>query len=345
MNFFNDEKDDQFPSFQTDGFDTLTDLIETSPPPIPDSFDTNQTFPPQQNTQNQTGGMGGFTIDYTPEPGLDDGYEGGFFNLDPILANQFNDFEPSPPVNHITTFVPMPIPQDGTIGTHRKCYTQPITRPIPPAIKPKGKSKHNVQFQTRSTRKVPINQPVRSPPEPGSEDDIFQNICLDKTVTINPHKLGFIPSPFWPDQEIPFGDIVADFFQRKNNVNCRFSHKLYNAIQIGKLLPNMKQYAGVEWLSETILKVNKKQFARLLGIHSIDGSLFHQQGNFSTHGFSEVSLEEARNQIGEEEFNSMDLETVKLLKHVPGIFLRSATEKDLDRCKWVSSKKKPFIPT
>ena len=336
---FND--DDDIPSFQTDGFDpSFLDMLNDSPQ-IND-FDHHETLAPPQNSHPPSGGTGGFTLEFTPEPGFDDAYDGGMFNLDPNFANHFADFEPPPPANHITTVIPT-FPPDGTIGTHRKCYTQPITRPIPPPIKPKGKSKHSVQFQTRSTRKIPINQPVKSPPEPGSEDDMFQNLCHDKSVTINPHKLGFIPSPFWPDQEIPFGDIVADFFQRKNNVNCRFSHKLYNAIQIGKMLPHMKQYSGVEWLSNTILKVNKKQFARLLGIHSIDGSLFHQQGNFSTHGFSEVSLEEARNQIGEQEFNSMDLETVKLLKHNPGIFLRSATEQDLERCKWVSSKKKPFI--
>ena len=332
-----------FGDFDENSFDSFLNLSDGSPG-IGDPFD-EQPFPPTQNQLNPPPafGGGGFTLDYTPEPGLDDGYTGAMLQFDPNFSEQIGyQMNPQIAPNHITTIINTPMTQTtGPIFTHRKSVTEPLSRPSLPTLRGK-KQKRDVIFQVRNTRKVPSNQPVMSPPEPGSEDDNFQQLCADKNTKINPVELGFIPSKFWPNQEIPFGDIVADFFQRKNNVNCRFSHKLYDAIQIGKLLPHMLPFVGVEWVSETILKVNKKRFARLLGIHSIDGSLFHQQGNFSTHGFAEVSAEEARSQLGDEEFNSMDLETVRLLKHVPGIFVRDATEEQLDRCKWVSSKKKPL---
>lgn len=305
-----------------------------------DTFDHPQ--PPQMPTSNF--GNGGFTLDFTPEAGFDDGYTGDMVPLSGVAtgtnpafipafeAKNFDNFNPSPGIPEVQfpTFYQPPV-----LG-HKKSFTQPISRPSVP------KAKGEAKFQVRKNRKIPSNQPQISPPEPGSEDEMFQKLCNDKSFKINPVQLGFIPSKFWPNENIAFGDIVADFFMRKNNVNCRFSHKLYNAIQIGKLIPNMKPYVGVEWVSSSILKVNKNQFARLLGIHSIDGSLFHQQGNFSTHGFFEVSGDEARAQLGDEEFNSMDLETVRLLKHGPGIFNREAGEEELDKCKWVSSKKKPI---
>jgi hypothetical protein len=305
---------------------------------IPEPFGNPQ---PPQFPMSSIGG-GGFTFDFTPEPGFDDGYMGDMMqaNFAPAIQNSAftpafeskmtDNLIPNPGFHdtHFPTFYPPP-----THG-HRKSLTGPVSRPVV------SKSKPDVKFQVRKNRKIPTNQPTSFPPEPGSEDEMFQNLCNDKNFKINPVQLEFIPTKFWPNENIAFGDIVADFFQRKNNVNCRFSHKLFNAIQISKYIPNLKQFVGVEWVSSTILKVSKIQFARLLGIRSIDGSLFHQQGNFSTHGFFEVSGDEARSQLGEAEFNSMDLENVRLLKHSQGIFVREATEEDLEKCKWVSSKKK-----
>jgi len=245
-----------------------------------------------------------------------------------------------------------PPPPQFPVNRHRRNITEPIAAPIPffNIMRPVENKPRRIEnrsnsdnidgvFTVRKTRNIPSNQPPISPPEPGSNDEAFYNLCNDREFTINPRRLGFIPSSFWPDQEFVFGDVVVDFFQRKNNANCRFSHKLFNAIQISKLVPNMLQYTGVEWVGPLVLKVNKKQFARLLGIHSIDGSLFHQQGNFTTHGFNEVGGEEAKSLIGEEAFTAMDFETVRLLIHQQKIFIRDCTEEDLDKCKWVSSKK------
>jgi hypothetical protein len=36
------------------------------------------------------------------------------------------------------------------------------------------------------------------------------------------------------------------------------------------------------------MKIHAKIFANLLGIHAVQGGLFHKQGNFSRHGFVQV---------------------------------------------------------
>jgi hypothetical protein len=41
-------------------------------------------------------------------------------------------------------------------------------------------------------------------------------------------------------------NLVTDFFQRKNNANREFSHKLYNALRITAADPFYSGYAGVE---------------------------------------------------------------------------------------------------
>lgn len=44
------------------------------------------------------------------------------------------------------------------------------------------------------------------------------------------------------------------------------------------------------WVKDTVFKVDKCVFGRLLGIKSYDGGLFHSQGNFPSHGFRELTL-------------------------------------------------------
>ena len=90
---------------------------------------------------------------------------------------------------------------------------------------------------------------------------------------------------------------------------------LFNALKISEAFPEYQNYVGVEWLTAKIFKVNKFQFARLLAIGTIDGSLFHKQGNFTTHGFIQVSHQQLIQAIGIERaeiINSLDDERFKL---------------------------------
>ena len=195
-------------------------------------------------------------------------------------------------------------------------------------------SRHKCIFTIRDTRPIKLNKNEK--PQPGSEDELFEQLLKDRRFTINPKKLNFIPNGFWPDCEIPFGDIVADFFQRKNNPYSRFHMKLYNALKLTEQRPDLKNLSGVEWVSPTIFIVNKARFARLLGINSINGSLFHKQGNFPTHGFCVPSQQYIIQQIGEKKYDETDSQECVFLFHKNGIFTQHCSEYDLLKCKWGS---------
>ncbi|KAK8875839.1 hypothetical protein M9Y10_006014 [Tritrichomonas musculus] len=173
-----------------------------------------------------------------------------------------------------------------------------------------------------------------------NDDTDFNLSCQESEFVINPQKLGFIPSNSWMDKEITFGYLVTSFFQKRNNASSRFSHKLYNALRLSSAHPNLTPYIGVEWITPTILKVNKYTFARLLRIKTIDGSLFHQQGNFPSHGFVELTEREAHEFLTPNQLEDVDYETVRLLRHPAGIFTRDCTGSDIADCKWINSRRR-----
>jgi len=171
-------------------------------------------------------------------------------------------------------------------------------------------------------------------------DSSFKTICGDENVKFNPHRLGFIPLKFWPDRDFSFGELVRDFFQRKNNANSRFSHKLFNALKIAQTDSFYVEFLGVEWITDKVLRVDKRIFARLLGIKTIDGSLFHQQGNFPSHGFVELDTIESSKHVSSEDLKTVDYERVRLFIHQPGVFVRGCDENVIESCKWIPSRKR-----
>jgi hypothetical protein len=166
-------------------------------------------------------------------------------------------------------------------------------------------------------------------------DQEFLRLCLDPTIAFNPHRLGFIPRDLWSDSDVRFGDLVQDFFQRKNNVNSRFYHKLYNALKITSFDSFYFNYIGVEWISPIALKVDKRIFAQLLGIRAVEGSLFHRQGNFPSHGFVELTLATAAEFVEPTQLEGIDFDVVRVLVHQDGVFVRGATWEAIENCKWV----------
>jgi hypothetical protein len=54
------------------------------------------------------------------------------------------------------------------------------------------------------------------------------------------------------------------------------------------VFPSAYYFIGAIWLNSTVMKIHSQTFAQLLGIHAVQGGLFHKQGNFSRHGFQQV---------------------------------------------------------
>jgi hypothetical protein len=192
---------------------------------------------------------------------------------------------------------------------------------------------------------LPFNNPRLLPlaPEmPGfplqsaSDSDIeFQSACLERDLTFNPRELGFLPT-VWPDRQATFGELVHNFFRRKSGTQTRFLHKLFNAIRISDTDCSYFNLVGVQWVTDRIIKVDKNKFARLLGIKSVDGALFHKQGNFPSHGFTEVTPTEAQRLVPHEELEDVDFENVRLFVHEGGAFLKGCGSEIERECRWVN---------
>ena len=90
-------------------------------------------------------------------------------------------------------------------------------------------------------------------------------------------------------------------------------------------------------ISEKVLKVDKKAFARLLGIKTVDGSLFHQQGNFPSHGFEELQFVQAQKIAHEQGIGDFDPTNLRFLRHTSGRFSIHSTEADIFQLKWTKA--------
>lgn len=278
-----------------------------------------------------------------------DGDEADMFAVDP-----FSDFYSGMHQNQIQkqnhfAFQPLPGGHTGnpsmdsasTDFFHRRTISSPLIQltpsqhPYSPQVSLPGVQTTLSFSPSRISRLLaPVDTQARA-----QEDATFMSSIHDTTLVLNPHALSFIPYTLWQERTYSFGELVTDFFQRKNHASCRFSYKLYNALKLSAINDKFAFLVGVRWLNEQIIRVDKRAFARLLGIKSIDGSLFHQQGNFPSHGFIEVSAEDVPKICPDVDLTGVDYDTVRLLYHGDGIFLRSAQEADLANCKWASSRR------
>jgi hypothetical protein len=178
-------------------------------------------------------------------------------------------------------------------------------------------------------------------PEDGPfSNEEYRAALVDPDLVFSPQALGFLPSNYWLAVNITFGDLVVKFFQRKNNSNCRFPHKLFNALAVVEQVPAFFRLFGVQWVTDQVIKVDKFVFARLLGITTIDGGLFHAQGNFPSHGFRELKADElaALRELCDSrnvDLENVDLERVRLLYHLHGAFTKGSNEENIAQCKWI----------
>ena len=162
----------------------------------------------------------------------------------------------------------------------------------------------------------------------------YEKVLADHTITINPKKVQFIPANAWQNENIAFGVLVATFFRKRNSMHCKFPNKIFNALKLSVFMPEFIPHIGVEWVTETVFRVNRVAFARLLGVKAIEGGLFHQQGNFPSHGFYELPFAESDQLSRMYGYGPADLSQVRFMTHSSGMFRRSSTEMDIEKCRW-----------
>lgn len=172
-----------------------------------------------------------------------------------------------------------------------------------------------------------------------ADDSAFTEIFDDEQYRFNPVELNFVPRKYFQDRTYSFGEIISGFFQKKNSSNSRFSHKLFNSIKLGEYDEKFVQFVGVKWLNRAVLRVEKRVFARLIGVKSVDGSLFHQQGNFTSHGFIEISEGEVPSLCPDIDLTGVDFDNVRLLYHHDGLFHAASTGEEVEAIRWINRKK------
>ncbi|OHS94430.1 hypothetical protein TRFO_39380 [Tritrichomonas foetus] len=235
----------------------------------------------------------------------------------------------------------LPVQHRRTISTPQRVLSP---QPVYPTIQTPIMQQLPIAMSTCDFQRM---RPMYSPPtfvfripDFSPDNATFYTVCNDISLRFNPRRIGFIPPNMWEDRDMTFGECVQEFFQRKNNANSRFSHKLFNSLKLSEYNPIYTPFVGVKWLNENILRVDKRAFARLLGIKSIDGSLFHQQGNFPSHGFFEIGAGDVQRYCPPNiDLTGVDFENVRLLIHTENLFKRGCTEADIEHCRWANTRK------
>ena len=185
----------------------------------------------------------------------------------------------------------------------------------------------NLKLPSCSRTKKLINR-QKSSPTPiiqqllSVSDSEFMTMCDDPEVRFNPKALGFIPYSYWNDEEITFGDLVRNYFRKRNDPNCHFYQKLYNALLISTDDPFYAEFLGVEWITDRVLKIDKNVFSRLFGLKHPDSSLFHRHSFFSTNGFVELSSSDAAALVPQSDLSEIDFDHVRLLIHKDNVFTK-----------------------
>ena len=213
---------------------------------------------------------------------------------------------------------------------------------IDPSVLPASLFPGN-QFVQKKRARRPKNAPPKQKEPPvllngdgPDSNEAFARALEDPSLSFDPQALHFYPASYWTPAQNTFGELVTKFFRRKNNSNCRFPHKLYNALLIVDAMPEMFHLVGVRWVGEGIFEVDKYIFGRLLGIQTFDGGLFHGQGNFPSHGFQEIGVGQVSELLPGLDLTGIDFDRVRLMRHSNGLFVKGADEMFVTQLKWTN---------
>ncbi len=248
-------------------------------------------------------------------------------------APSANPVDPNAPPAYAGSYVPEASGNQPTAPIQFLPQGQPQYPPIIPQQNTTVQQPRKGSRKTPKAKVLPSELDIDGP----TSNETYKSALNDSQLTVSPQSLGFLPSNYWLNLDSTFGDLVTKFFQRKNNANCRFPHKLYNALSIVEQNPNMYNLLGVKWVTDKVFKVDKLLFGRVLGISSIDGGLFHQQGNFPSHGFCEVTGADLEQLKANYDLSDVDQDRVRLLHHSGNLFSKTSDEESVNRCKWGNS--------
>ena len=154
-------------------------------------------------------------------------------------------------------------------------------------------------------------------------------------IIIDPIKLNFLPKELWLSSQISIGSLIQSFFKARSTKTLRFEHKLWNALVLSQNYPELIPILGIFWVSHQLIKVNRDVFGNLINVTKPAAALFNNQGSFLTHGFIEVSKEEAiENGLPPEYCTDIDESIIRLFKHSIGLLTAKSKKEDVLMCRW-----------
>lgn len=176
----------------------------------------------------------------------------------------------------------------------------------------------------------------------------FEDVYNDETCVINPTQIHLLPEKYWAQQSptLTFAQIVNSYFKQNRTQNSTFMLKLYNLLLISINYPILEKALGVRWVNDNVIEVSRSGLVNIFNLreNTVDGSMFHRQGNFSTHKFIEVN-ESNFQQLGFYEYPKMPRiqGDTKFFMHEPHIFTRRPmTEMELKSIKYSNEAKKTY---
>ena len=152
-----------------------------------------------------------------------------------------------------------------------------------------------------------------------------------QSLDFSTKELNLVPKAAWKGERVSFVDMCTNHFLCKSNRRVKFEHKLWNALQVTSLRPDLYPLVGVMWLSDSIIQVSRLTFGRLLGLEKSTSALFNMQGSFPTHGFDELGIEEVR-KLAHVNSPSPDFGECRFFVRRDGKFSRFSKEDDVMAC-------------
>lgn len=162
-------------------------------------------------------------------------------------------------------------------------------------------STHGITFRPSLAPQPPIIDDQRSSSSNFRKRNYADSNNLNShllSYQIDPISLGFLPDDFWASKgPMTIGNLKKHFFSAKPSKFSRFEFKLWNALAITKEYPSLFPEVGIKWVSTFLLMVHRDIFGKLLNHHRPSAHLFYSSGLFATHGFKEVTKNEAKQQL------------------------------------------------
>ncbi|OHT11561.1 hypothetical protein TRFO_18916 [Tritrichomonas foetus] len=185
-------------------------------------------------------------------------------------------------------------------------------------------------------------------PLPNGRDMTFEEAYSNDTLYLMPTALKLLPEKYWESQPktLTFKQLVDDYFKQTRNNNATFMLKLYNLLMITSNVPMLEKAIGIKWVSPRVIEVSRLGLVNIFKVResTVDGAMFHRQGNFSTHQFVEIG---EVNYKKYEFYEYPNIEKIpgdtKFFIHEPRVFThRIMTEHELRTIRYSNEAKKNY---